>query len=131
MTMIERDRRRAVRATLVSLALSLGGCGGKASAPATTAAPATTVVDVVGVVERPLDGNVSMPGELEAYETVAVYPRATGFVKSVPIDRGSRVRSGQVLALLEAPELLAQRAEVQSKLQAAEAQLAAARSKAD
>jgi membrane fusion protein (multidrug efflux system) len=41
------------------------------------------------------------------------------------------VRSGQVLALLEAPELLAQRSEAQSKLQGAEAQLGAIRSKAD
>jgi RND family efflux transporter MFP subunit len=41
------------------------------------------------------------------------------------------VRAGQLLAVLDAPELLAQRAEAQSKLQGAEAQLAAVRSKAE
>jgi membrane fusion protein (multidrug efflux system) len=47
------------------------------------------------------------------------------------VDRGSIVREGDVLATLEAPELVAQRAEAQSKLQAAEAQLAGAQAKAD
>jgi len=60
-----------------------------------------------------------------------MYPRATGFVKSILVDRGSQVRAGQVLATLDAPELVAQRSEAQSKLQGAEAQLAAVRSKAD
>jgi len=72
-----------------------------------------------------------MPGELEAYETVAIYPRVTGFVKTVRADRGSRVKAGELLAVMEAPELDAQRAEAESKLHAAEAQLGAIRAKAD
>jgi RND family efflux transporter MFP subunit len=88
-------------------------------------------VDVVRVVEQPLDLTLSMPAELTAYQTVAIYPRVTGFVKTMAVDRGSRVRAGEVLAVLDAPELVAQRAEAQSKLQAAEAQLAAIRAKAD
>ena len=63
-------------------------------------------------------------------ETVAIYPKVTGFVKAIRVDRGSRVRAGDLIAELEAPELLAQRAEALSRLQAAEAQLAAAQSKA-
>ena len=47
------------------------------------------------------------------------------------MDRGSRVRAGQQLATLEAPELVAQRSEAQSKLQSAEAQLAVIRAKAE
>ena len=47
------------------------------------------------------------------------------------VDRGSRVRAGELMAVLEAPELDAQRAEAESKLQAAEAQLGVARSKAE
>jgi membrane fusion protein, multidrug efflux system len=61
------------------------------------------------------------------YRTVAVFPRVAGFVKSVEVDRGSRVRTGDVLVTLDAPELVAQRSEAQSKLRAAEAQLAGAR----
>ena len=65
------------------------------------------------------------------YETVAIYPRVTGFVKTISVDRGSRVRAGEILSVLEAPELAAQRAEAQSKLQSAQAQLGAVRAKAD
>jgi membrane fusion protein, multidrug efflux system len=60
-----------------------------------------------------------------------MFPRVTGFVKAVNVDRGSKVREGQLLASLEAPELVAQRSEAQSKLAAAEAQLSVARAKAD
>jgi len=53
----------------------------------------------------------------------------TAYVDSISVDRGTRVRSGQVMARLVAPELAAQRAEAQSKLQAAEAQRVEADSK--
>ena len=105
-------------------------CGG--STPPASQAPAAGVptVEVVRVIERPLGVAMEMPGELEPYEEVAVFPRVTGYVKTMRVDRGSQVRAGDVLAVLEAPELVAQRAEAQSKLQSAQAQLAAARSRA-
>jgi len=83
------------------------------------------------VVQRPLDVVLAMPGQLDPYESVEIYPKVTGFVKSIRVDRGSRVRTGEAMAELEAPELVAQRAEAQSRLQAAEAELAVAQSKAD
>jgi RND family efflux transporter MFP subunit len=55
----------------------------------------------------------------------------TGFVKAIRVDRGSRVRAGEQIAVLDAPELVAQQSEAQSKLQSAQAQLGAIRSKAD
>jgi membrane fusion protein (multidrug efflux system) len=85
----------------------------------------------VRIVQQPVNVMLSMPGELDPYETVAIYPKVTGFIKTIRVDRGSRVHAGELLAVLEAPEVVAQRAEAQSKLQAAEAQLAVARSKAD
>jgi RND family efflux transporter MFP subunit len=88
-------------------------------------------IDVVRVVEQPLNVQLSLPGELTAYQSVGIYPRVAGFVKTVPVDRGTRVRAGDLLATLEAPELVAQRSEAQSKLHAAEAQLAGTRAKAD
>jgi membrane fusion protein (multidrug efflux system) len=109
------------------------GCRGTRSQPneKATAPGGAPMVEVVRVVERPIDVTLSMPGQLDPYQTVAVYPKVTGFVRTIRVDRGSRVREGEVMAELEAPELVAQRAEAQSKLQAAEAQFAVARSKAD
>jgi RND family efflux transporter MFP subunit len=70
-----------------------------------------------------------LPGELEAYEVVTVFPKVTAFVESISVDRGSQVRAGQLMARLVAPEVTAQRAEAQSKLQAAEAQRAESEAK--
>jgi membrane fusion protein, multidrug efflux system len=114
--------------------VSMTACGGRErAAPATTAAAATgpAAIDVVRVVEQSLDVPLSLPGELTAFQAVAVFPRVTGFVKTVNVDRGSNVRTGDLLVSLEAPELVAQRAEAQSKLQGAEAQLSVARAKSD
>jgi RND family efflux transporter MFP subunit len=109
------------------------GCGREtANQPATPAVPAgPPTIDVVRIVRQPVDVTLSMPGELDPYESVAIHPKVTGYIKTIRVDRGSRVGTGDLIAELEAPELLAQRAEAQSKLQAAEAQLAVARSKAD
>jgi membrane fusion protein (multidrug efflux system) len=109
-------------------------CRGGGSAPAVTAvtpAGGPMTIDIVRVVEQPLDVQVSLPGVLTPYQSVAIYPRVTAFVKTVQVDRGSLVRAGDVIAVLEAPELVAQRSEAQSKLQAAEALLAGAQAKAD
>jgi membrane fusion protein (multidrug efflux system) len=118
---------------IVSGLLLLGAVAcGRGDAPSGTTASATGMtIDVVRVVEQPLDVPLSLPAELAPYQSVAIYPKVTGFVKTMRVDRGSRVRAGDLIATLEAPELLAHRSEAQSKLQEAEAQLAAARSKAD
>src|SRR5689334_11845248 len=106
------------------------GSGASRAAPAAAAA-GPAAIDVVHVVEQALDVPLSLPGELTAFQSVALFPGVTGFVKAVHVDRGSKVRAGELLASLEAPELVAQRSEAQSKLQSAEAQLSVARSKAD
>jgi RND family efflux transporter MFP subunit len=98
---------------------------------AAAAAAGPVTIDVVRVIEQPLDVQLSLPGELTANQTVDVFPRVSGFVKTVSVDRGSKVRTGDLLMTLEAPELVAQRAGAQSKLQGAEAELAVARSKAE
>jgi RND family efflux transporter MFP subunit len=119
---------------LVALAAMTAGCRGGAAttpAPAAQAAAAPRTIDVVHVAQRPIDVTLSLPSELSAYQTVAIHPRVNGFVKTVNVDRGSRVRAGDVLVVLDAPELAAQRSEAQSKLQGAEAQLATMRAKAD
>ena len=135
MTSAKRDIRglRSILTMVLAASLAAAACGrgdgASRAAPVTAAGPAA--IDAVRVVEQSLDVPLSLPGELTAFQSVAMFPRVTGFVKSVNVDRGSQVRAGQLLASLDAPELVAQRSEAQSKLQAAEAQLSVARAKAD
>jgi len=52
--------------------------------------------------------NISLPGELMPYEQVKLYPRVKGFIKKLYADRGSKVQQGQLLAELDAPEIMQQ-----------------------
>jgi membrane fusion protein (multidrug efflux system) len=117
----------------VVLSMALTACGrGSGSAPVEkAAAPGLPTIEVARVLDQPVNATLSLPGELNPYQTVAIYPRVTGFVKTIRVDRGSHIRAGELIAILDAPELTAQRSEAQSKLQSAEAQLGAVKSRAD
>jgi RND family efflux transporter MFP subunit len=100
------------------LLLMLIGC--EHSTPdAPPAQPTEAALEVVPVVSEKLSTTARLPGELAPYEMVALYPRVSGFVEEISVDRGSVVRRGQLLARLSAPELATQRSEVESKLSAA------------
>lgn len=109
--------------------VSCNASGNRPSAPADNADPQVPVVDVVKVVSQTLKTTVHLPSELVPYETVDVYPRVTGYVKWIKVDRGSRVKAGELMAQLEAPELVSQQAEAEAKLQSAQSQFAAAQAK--
>ena len=125
------------RAFLIATTLSIGvavcGCnagGNKASAVASAAQPpAPTVVDCVKVVSRTLNITIPLPGELQPYEEVRIFPKVSGFVKWIGVDRGSTVKKGQLLAVLIAPEIVAQKSEAEAKVLSAENQRIAAEAK--
>ena len=48
---------------------------------------------------------ISVPGELKPYESVQIFAKVAGFIKKIYVDRGSVVTKGQLLAVLEAPEM--------------------------
>jgi RND family efflux transporter MFP subunit len=70
-----------------------------------------------------------LPGELQPYEEVRIFPKVSGFVKWIGVDRGSTVKQGQLLAVLIAPEIVAQKSEAQAKVLSAENQRIAAEAK--
>lgn len=108
---------------ILLLCMGVAACDRSGSAPAPAPAPAepprAPVVEVVRVAAVKLDTTVRLNGELLPYEAVAIYPRVSGFVEEVLVDRGSQVQKGQLLARLSAPELDSQRAEAESKVVAA------------
>ncbi len=125
--------RALLAATTLSLGVMVIGCngsGGKASAAAAAAQPpAPTAVDCVRVVSRKLNITIPLPGELQPYEEVRIFPKVSGFVKWIGVDRGSTVKQGQLLAVLIAPEIVAQKSEAESKVLSAENQRIAAEAK--
>ncbi len=120
-----------VLAGSVCLCISCGSNSGSSTNAANSqgTAASTPTVEVAKVVSKKLAITVRLPGELQPYEVVAVFPKVTAFVDSISVDRGSVVKAGQLMARLVAPEIAAQRAEAQSKLQGAEAQRGEAEAK--
>ncbi len=114
--------RLSIASTLVLFAATAGA---QSPAPAPTPAP----VEVVRVTSKAVDRLVKLPGEFQPYLAVPIYAKLSGFVKRVAVDRGSTVKQGQVLVTLEAPEMLSQVAEAQSKAQAVSLQKAEAEAK--
>lgn len=127
------NRKLTVVVVLGLAGLLLVSCSSNQSGPAPGAASAKSSpaaeVEIVRVVSQKLNTTVRLPAQLVPYEVVDVFPKVTGFVKWIKVDRGSRVKAGEQMAQLEAPELEAQRAEAESKYQSAESQLAAAQAR--
>ena len=120
--------RQMSMATLIVCGLMLGlltgvtGCDASHSPAnaAATAQAAPVTVETAIVTSRRLAMNLALPGELQPYEEVRIFPKVSGFVQRIGVDRGSRVKKGQLLATLTAPEIVAQRTEAEAKVLSAE-----------
>jgi RND family efflux transporter MFP subunit len=62
--------------------------------------------------------HLTLSAELVPFQEIDVYAKVAGYVKELNVDYGSRVRKGQVMAVLEVPELQAQLDEDQAAIRA-------------
>ncbi len=74
---------------------------------------------------------VVLPGTLQAFADVPIYARTGGYVKRRLVDMGARVRAGQLLAEIDAPDVEQQLQQARADLATAEANLALAKITAD
>jgi membrane fusion protein (multidrug efflux system) len=66
--------------------------------------PVATTYKIMTLQPARMSANVQLPGVMQPYQFVQLFPKINGFVKNVNVDRGSAVRKGQLLITLEAPE---------------------------
>ncbi len=78
-------------------------------------APAVTV-GVTEVVRKSLGRNLTLSSELVPFQEIDVYAKESGYVKNLFVDYGSHVKAGQIMAILEIPELQAQLQEDQAEI---------------
>lgn len=95
--------------------LFLTGCKNNHPVELNTA-QAKPEIETVKIEKGTLASTIKIPGELKPFERVDIYPKVNGFVKDVLVDLGSSVHAGQVLMILEAPEIDQQLQAAQSKL---------------
>ena len=104
-------RRRPIlwtAAALVFAALALGVVPrllARRALAQQTVALAEPTVSVIRPQPAPALQEVLLPGDVEAYRQTPIYARASGYLKKWTVDIGGRVRAGQLLAEIDAPEV--------------------------
>jgi RND family efflux transporter MFP subunit len=63
---------------------------------------------VVRVERRPLGNTLTIAGEFKPFQDVEVHAKVAGYIRNINVDVGDHVKEGQVLAVLEVPELAAE-----------------------
>src|ERR1700683_2366419 len=95
---------------------------------AATVAPA---VDVVVVRNGAATGTLTLPGETAAWYESTIYARVDGYVSKWLVDIGDHVKTGQVLAIIETPELDAELEAARAQLKSSQSQVIARQAEAD
>jgi RND family efflux transporter MFP subunit len=84
------------------------GCGNSGGSSPSVSADAPPPAAVVQVRRAPLSNTLSIAGEFLPYQEVELHAKVAGYIRNINVDIGDHVHKGQVLAVLEIPELVAQ-----------------------
>lgn len=82
---------------------------------------AIPTVAVANPSAKELNPTIDLPGRLEAYYRAPIFARVSGYLKSWSADIGARVKAGQVIAEIEAPDLDQQLLQARADLASQEA----------
>jgi membrane fusion protein (multidrug efflux system) len=82
---------------------------------------AIPTVAVVLPDAKVLNATIDLPGRLEAYYRAPILARVSGYLKGWSVDIGARVKAGQVIAEIEAPDLDQQLLQARADLASQEA----------
>src|ERR1700722_19309382 len=85
-------------------------------------APATA--SVAPVAWGDISSVLTVAGEFQPYQEVELHAKVSGYIRRINVDIGDRVRSGQVIATLEVPELNAQVAGSQAVVRHSQSEIA-------
>ncbi len=118
------ETRAAVLAVLalVVLTFSSSSCSGGGEKRVQASGPNVTV-GVTKVVKKSLGRDITLSSELVPFQEIDVYAKESGYVKKLLVDYGAHVKAGQVMAILEIPELEAQLHEDEAEIKNANNQV--------
>ncbi len=124
-----RAARRTLRTAAIVAAVALGAVGWaayshhRAEAALADATESQAVVAVATTRPDPLEGGTELvlPGNLQANYDAPIYARTSGYLQSWLVDIGARVKAGQLLAVIDSPEVDQQLRQAEADLAMAEA----------
>ena len=115
----------ALSASLVAV---LTSCGKNEGAVANGSDVQSIPVVPVAKAERAnITDDLTVTGEFVPYQQVDLMAKVAGYIRSINVDIGDRVRTGQVLAELEVPEMQDDKAHAAAAVEASEADIVTAR----
>src|SRR3984957_2522047 len=88
-------------------------------------------VDVITAQPASVGQDLVLPGQTAAWYQTTIYARVSGYVAKWMVDIGDHVKTGQVLAIIETPELDAELSAARAQLKTSEAQVAARQAEAE
>src|ERR1700733_3200073 len=75
---------------------------------------------VAPVTRGNLSSTLTVAGEFQPYQEVDLHAKVSGYIRRINVDLGDRIKNGEVLAVLEVPELNAQVAASKAQIQHSE-----------
>jgi RND family efflux transporter MFP subunit len=108
---------------VISLVALLASCD---EHKVTTGSQPATTVGVTVVQKKTLSRRITLSSELVPFQEIDVYAKESGYIKTLNVDYGSRVKAGRIMATLEIPELQAQLQQDQAEIKSATDQVARA-----
>ncbi|TDW48050.1 RND family efflux transporter MFP subunit [Flavobacterium sp. 270] len=114
-------------ALLFTALIALSSCESKKKEEA-PAAELQPKVETFLLTKEKLTTELRLPAELTGFQQVDLYAKVSSFVKVLKVDIGSEVKKGQLLIVLEAPEISSQLAAAESRLKSMEAIYATSKS---
>ena len=96
---------RMIAIGVAVLPMVVAGAACSRTRAATPAAVEHPTVSVVKVTRGDLSQTVTLAAEFRPFQEVEVHAKVAGYVKAIYVDVGDRVNAGQLLAVLEIPEL--------------------------
>ena len=92
---------------LLTLLVCLGACSKSQAVGASGGdeQESVTTVGITPVMRKPMTRQLTVSSELVPFQEIDVYAKESGYVKDLLVDYGSRVQKGQLMAVLEIPEL--------------------------
>lgn len=119
-----KSHRQLVMACLIVLGIALLGIGIRVIKNIIlrnqTNRDAVTAVAVIKATPTPTVEEIILPGNVSAWHEATIYARTNGYVKQWKTDIGSYVKTGDLLAEIETPELNAQLRQAEADLKTAQ-----------
>jgi len=114
--------RRSIFVLIILSALA-GGCGDAHKADASDVPRAA----VVKVQRKNISSTLEIASEFLPYQEIDVYAKVSGYIQKLYVDWGTHVKEGQILAVLEIPELQQQLLQDEASVRRADQEVSRAR----